>query len=203
MSVNFPTPVRVVSGQLIVSSGVHSIVNIVNQSGEYTHVHENSLATIGHTDHEHHAGNKFIVAGWDMAVANTSGNEYCLLAFAPWSGAVSVNAVLDMDDVGSAFIWENPTVEASGTSVFARNANRQSTNSSYVAWYGGARVTSGTGIKLLNSRIGTAGVKSVGGTTETGGHSIIMKQSGLYAFVVWVDNNATGIAANIEYLEEM
>ncbi len=181
-----------------------SKTKLVGHGGEVLHSHDGSLAVMRHSEYEHHEGNKFGLSQIDMAVGNGSGDEFTLLAFMPWSGEVSISATMGNDDVGIAAMYENPTVVNSGTAIASGNLNRNSDNSSYVSWYGGAAlVASGTGVRLMISRIGTAGNKSLGGQAGTGEHKLLCKRSGLYAFVFYADNAATGLTMDFDYIEKM
>ena len=226
-NIDVPTPVGIISGSAnlsgtsvivrgvrvsgaVIVSGTVTAKNsgqallLGGGSGDFVHVHEGALATLTHTEHEHHDGNKFILNGVDIAVGKGSGDEYVLIGYAPWSGDLALTAELTVDDVALSAVYENPTVTNSGSAVFAYNANRNSTNSSYMTWYGGAKVTSGTGTRLKISRLGAAGGPfTFGGTTELKGHALLLKHSGCYAFVVYVDNDNTGVAINISYLENL
>ncbi len=159
----------------------------------------NALMTVDFQHHEVHAGDHYFTSIYDSDV-DTAAPKYIRITTANsrWSH------LLVMYSSTGAGIWEffeNPTLNAAGTSVTIFNNNRNSSNTPHSTVFKDTTTTS-DGTLLWTDRTGADGI---GGTRSTGGGSrdmeIILKQNEDYILKFTPDSNDAKMIVNFSWYE--
>lgn len=148
-------------------------------------------------------GNYYHVTDYDSDVGQNSGDEKTWSITTPDTAArVYLGFSIESDNEALIELRENPTLcSGVGTSLFARNAERNSTNSSVFLFYKNTAVAYGTGTTLEYGKMGVTDKRNIGGSINAGTHKWNLKQNEDYAIVVTCANANTELALNIGYSE--
>jgi len=159
-----------------------------------------SISTIDYSHHEIHAGSHFFYTDYDSDVDTGSPKYYRITTpnTKKWSHMIFV---LYSEGVGTWQLYENPTVNASGTPGTLINSNRNSlTAATLVIAPDPTSTADGTLIKTWRTGSGTNAPTRVG--IETRGESeIILKQNEDYFLKFTPDSDNAKTKVEFEWYE--
>jgi hypothetical protein len=154
----------------------------------------NTIQTIDYSHHEIHAGSHFFYFDYDNDV-DVSAPKYYRLTTPNTTKWVHLTVTLYSEGVGTWGIFENPTVNAAGTTATTFNNDRNSgTAATLVVATDPTSTSDGTLIKVWRTGSGTTGPSRVG-TENRSENEIILRQNEDYfiKFTPDADNAKTKI----------
>jgi hypothetical protein len=139
---------------------------------KYTH----ATTIIEYEHHEIHDGYHYFYTDYDSEV-DTAGPKYYRLTTPNTTKWIHLVVTLYSEGVGTWQIFENPTVNAAGTTATTFNNDRNSTNAAgIVIAYDATSTADGTLIATYRTGSGTTGPSRVGSDTSRN-REIILKQN--------------------------
>jgi len=139
-------------------------------------VQTRALITIDYEHHEVHAGSHFIYYDYDADV-DTAGPKYYRLTTPDTTKWIHMQFVLQSEGAGTWQLFENPTVNAAGTTATTFNNDRNSaTAAGLVVAYDATSTADGTQIKIWRTGSGT-NAPSRAGTESRSSVELILKQN--------------------------
>ena len=154
----------------------------------------NTIQTIDYEHHEIHAGSHFFYYDYDNDV-DTAGPKYYRLTTPNTTAWAHIIFTVYSEGVGTWQLFENPTVNAAGTTATVFNSDRNSvTAAGLVVAYDPTSTADGTQIKVWRTGSGTTGPSRVGGEARST-LEVILKQNEDYflKFTPDADNTKTKI----------
>jgi hypothetical protein len=154
----------------------------------------NSIQTMDYEHHEIHDGSHFFYYDYDSDV-DTGAPKYYRITTPNTTSWVHMVFTLYSEGVGTWQLFENPTVNAAGTTATTFNSNRNSaTTAGLVVAYDATSTADGTLLKVWRTGTGTTAPSRVGGEARSG-LEIIMKQAEDYflKFTPDADNAKTKV----------
>jgi hypothetical protein len=136
----------------------------------------NTLQTIDYAHHEVHAGSHFFYSNYDSDV-DTGAPKYYRLTTPNTTTWIHLTLILYSEGIGTWELFENPTVNASGTTATVFNSDRNSaTAAGLVVAYDATSTADGTLLKTWRTGSGTNAPTRIGSTTDRD-EEIILKQN--------------------------
>lgn len=154
----------------------------------------NTLQVLDYEHHEIHAGSHFIFYDYDADV-DTAAPKYYRLTTPNTTKWVHMKFGLQSEGAGTWQLFENPTVNAAGTTATAINNNRNSlTAAGLTVAFDATSTADGTQIKVWRTGTGTTG-PSRAGTESRSAVELILKQNEDYflKFTPDADNAKTKV----------
>lgn len=160
----------------------------------------NSVNTIDYAHHEIHDGSHFYWTDYDSDV-DTGTPKYYRITTPNTTKWAHVMFVLYSEGVGTWQLFENPTVNAAGTTVTPLNSNRNSlTAATLVIAYDPTSTADGTLIKVWRTGSGTTLPTRIGSETRSD-EEIILKQNEDYFLKFTPDSNDAKTKIEISWYE--
>jgi len=136
----------------------------------------NTIQTIEYEHHEIHAGNHYFYYDYDNDV-DTASPKYYRLTTPDTSKWIHIEFVLYSEGIGTWQLFEDPIVDAAGTTATTFNSDRNSANTAgLVVAYDPTSTADGTQIKVWRTGMGTNVSTRVGGESRSD-LEIILKQN--------------------------
>jgi len=160
----------------------------------------NSFQTIDYAHHEVHDQSHFFWTDYDADV-DTASPKYYRLTTPNTTKWIHMLFILYSEGVGKWELFENPTVNAAGTTVTTFNSDRNSaTAATLVVAYDATSTADGTLIFTWRTGSGTTGPTRIGSEASRG-QEIILKQNEDYFLKFTPDADNAKIKLNLEWYE--
>lgn len=160
----------------------------------------NSLQTIDYSHHEIHEGDHFFWTDYDTDV-DTAGPKYYRLTTLNNTKWIHMIFTLYSEGAGTWQLFENPTVNAAGTTATVFNNNRNSaTTATLTVAYDATSTADGTLLKTWRTGSGTTAPTRVGSESSRD-VEIILKQGEDYFLKFTPDADNARIKLELEWYE--
>ena len=162
----------------------------------------NTIQTIDYEHHEIHAGSHFLYYDYDAEV-DTGAPKYYRITTPDTTKWAHMVFTLYSEGVGTWQLFENPTVNAAGTTATTFNNDRNSlTAATTVVAYDATSTADGTQIKVWRTGTGTTAPSRVGSEARSG-IEIIMKQNEDYFLKFTPDSDNAKIKLQMSWYEHI
>ena len=154
----------------------------------------NTLQIIEYEHHEIHAGSHFFYYDYDNEV-DTGAPKYYRLTTPDNTKWIHIVFTLYSEGIGTWYLYENPTVNAAGTTATTFNSDRNSlTAAGLVVAFDATSTADGTPLKIWRTGSGTNAATRAGGEARSS-NEIILEQAEDYflKFVPDSDNAKTKV----------
>lgn len=159
-----------------------------------------SLPTMDYAHHEIHEGDHYFYTDYDGDV-DTAGPKYYRLTTPNTTKWIHLNLNLYSEGVGTWQLFENPTVNAAGTTATTFNNNRNSGNTAgLVVAYDATSTADGTLLKTWRTGSGTT-VPTRVGSSSSRDEEIILKQAEDYFIKFTPDADNAKTKLELEWYE--